>query len=265
MHQIDLNCDMGELADPERLTIEERLMPLVTSVSIACGFHAGNPDLMRRTIQLARAHGVSIGAHPGFHDPGGMGRRELQVTPEEVENLVAYQIGALAGIAALEGARLSHVKPHGALYNMAARDRRLADAIARAVANLNHGLILFGLAGSELVNAGRAIGLTVAEEAFVDRAYNPNGSLVPRGRPGAVIQDEQEVIARVRCLVREGAVAGRDGPLIRLHADTICLHGDTPGVDRLVEIVRRELTKEGVRIAAVASAGGRQEKSERPG
>lgn len=255
MHRIDLNCDMGESAHPERLSIEERLMPQVTSVNIACGLHAGNPELMRCTIQLARAHGVSIGAHPGFHDPGGMGRRELQVTPEEVENLVAYQIGALAGIAALEGARLSHVKPHGALYNMSARDRLLADAIARAVANQDRRLILFGLAGSELVNAGRAIGLTVAEEAFVDRRYNPDGSLVPRGRPGAVIQDEQEVVARVRWLALEGVVPSLNGSLLRLHADTICLHGDTPGADRLVEIVRRELTTADVKIEAVGDAG----------
>ncbi len=255
MHRIDLNCDMGESADPERLSIEERLMPLVTSVSIACGFHAGNPDLMRRTIQLARAHGVAIGAHPGFRDPEGMGRRELEVTSQEAENLIAYQIGALAGIAALEGTRLAHVKPHGALYNMAARDRRLADAIAQAVALVDRRLILFGLAGSELVEAGKAIGLTVAEEAFVDRAYNPDGSLIPRGRPGAVIQDEQEVVARVRRLVHEGGVASLDGPLICLHADTICLHGDTPEADRLADTVRRELTKEGVRIQAVGDAG----------
>ncbi|MGH7205818.1 MAG: LamB/YcsF family protein [Nitrospiraceae bacterium] len=255
MHRIDLNCDMGESADPERLSIEERLMPLVTSVSIACGFHAGNPDLMRRTIRLARAHGVAIGAHPGFRDPEGLGRRELDATPEAAENLIAYQIGALAGIAVLEGAQLSHVKPHGALYNMAARDRRLADAIARAVARVDRRLILFGLAGSELVKAGRTIGLTVTEEAFVDRAYNPDGSLVPRGREGAVIQDEQEVVARVRRLVREGAVASLDGQLIRLHADTICLHSDTSGADRLVGIVRRELTTAGVKIEAIASAG----------
>lgn len=249
--RIDLNCDMGESADPERLSIEERLMPLVTSVSIACGFHASNPDLMRRTIRLACDHGVAIGAHPGFRDPEGLGRRELEVTPDEAENLIAYQFGALAGIAALEGARLAHVKPHGALYNMAARDRRLADAIARAVASQDRRLILFGLAGSELVKAGKAIGLTVAEEAFVDRAYNSDGSLIPRGRPGAVIQDEQEVAARVRRLALERVVPSLNGSLVRLHLDTICLHGDTPGADRLGEIVRRELTTAGVKIVTV--------------
>lgn len=249
--RIDLNCDMGESADPERLSIEERLMPLVTSVSIACGFHTSNPDLMRRTIRLACDHGVAIGAHPGFRDPEGLGRRELEVTPDEAENLIAYQIGALAGIAALEGARLAHVKPHGALYNMAARDRRLADAIARAVASQDRRLILFGLAGSELVKAGKAIGLTVAEEAFVDRAYNSDGSLIPRGRPGAVIQDEQEIVARVRGLALEGVVPSLNGSLVRLHADTICLHGDTPGADWLVEIARRELTTAAVRIVTV--------------
>lgn len=249
--RVDLNCDMGEWPNADRLAMEERIMPLVTSVSVACGFHAGNPDLMRRTIRLARRRGVAIGAHPGFRDAEGFGRRELKVTPEEVENLVAYQVGALAGIAALEGARLAHVKPHGALYNMAARERNLADAVARAVASVDRRLILFGLADSVLVEAGRAIGLRVAEEAFVDRAYNPDGTLVLRDRAGAVIHDEHDVIERVRRLVLNGVVLSVDGALVRLHADTICLHGDTPGSDRLAEVIRSELNKAGARIAAV--------------
>src|SRR5574341_484087 len=176
--RIDLNCDMGEWPDADRLANEERIMPLLTSVSIACGFHAGNPDMMRRTIRLARRHGVAVGAHPGFRDPEGFGRREVKITPEEVENLVAYQVGALAAIAALEGARLAHVKPHGALYNMSAREQGLAEAVARAIARVDRGLILFGLAGSLLVKAGRTMGLRVAEEAFVDRAYDPDGALI---------------------------------------------------------------------------------------
>jgi len=245
---------MGELVEPDRLALEERIMPLVTSVSIACGFHAGNPGLMRRTIRLARAHGVAVGAHPGFCDTEGFGRRELSVKPEEVENLIAYQVGALAGIAALDGVRLQHVKPHGALYSMAARDRTLAEAIARAVAKLDRRLILFGLAGSALVEAGRIMGLTVAEEAFMDRAYQADGTLVPRDRAGALILDEKEVSQRVRHLALEGVLAGLDGSLVRLRADTVCLHADTPASDRLAAAVRRELSRAGVRIVAVGNA-----------
>lgn len=252
--RVDLNCDVGEFGKSEPLALEERIMPLVTSVSIACGFHAGNPDLMRRTIRLARAHDVAVGAHPGFRDVEGCGRREIAVTPEEVEDLVAYQVGALAGIATLEGVRLQHVKPHGALYNMAARDRMLAEAVARTVARLNSRLILFGLAGSALVEAGRAVGLTVAEEAFVDRAYQADGSLVPRDRTGALILDEQEAVQRARRLVHDGVVASLDGAPLRLHADTICLHVDTPGAQQLAAAVRRALDEAGVRVRAVGDA-----------
>lgn len=252
--RIDLNFDMGEFADPERLALEERIMPLVTSVSIACGFHAGDQNLMRCTIRVARAHGVAVGAHPSFRDVEGFGRREMTLTPGEVENLTAYQVGALAGIAALEGVSLSHVKPHGALYNMAAREQALGRAIARAVAQVDRRLILFGLAGSALVEAGRAIGLTVAEEAFVDRAYNADGSLVSRRSEGAVIQTEADVIQCVRRLVLEGIIVSRDGSSIRLHADTICLHADTPGSLGLAEAIRRELTNMNVRLQAVGHA-----------
>jgi 5-oxoprolinase (ATP-hydrolysing) subunit A len=252
--RIDLNCDMGEFSDPQRLALEERIMPLVTSVSIACGFHAGNQNLMRRTIRLARAHGVAVGAHPSFHDVEGFGRREMTLTPDEVENLTAYQVGALAGIAALEGASLSHVKPHGALYSMAAREQTVGRAIARAVTQVDRRLILFGLAGAALVEAGRALGLTVAEEAFVDRAYNADGSLMSRRSEGAVIHAEAEVIQRVRRLVLEGIIVSHDDSSIRLHADTICLHADTPGALRLAEAIRRELINMNVRLQAVAHA-----------
>lgn len=254
MRRIDLNCDMGESAAADRLTMEERIMPLITSVSIACGVHAGHPDLMRRLVRLARAHRVAIGAHPGFRDPETLGRREIKMGPEEVEALVAYQVGSLAGIATLENAKLSHVKPHGALYNMAARDLGLAEAIARAVAAVNQRLILFGLAGSALVQAGRMLGLTVAEEAFVDRAYRSDGLLIPRDQAGAVIRDEREVAARARRLALEGLVTGLDGSQVRVRADTICWHSDTPGADRLAGVIQRELVHAGVRILAVGDA-----------
>jgi UPF0271 protein len=252
--RLDLNCDVGEAANPDRLVLEERIIELVSSISIACGFHAGNCDLMRRMIQLARAHGVSVGAHPGFRDPEGFGRRELMVTPEEVENLISYQVGALMGVAALEGVRVTHLKPHGALYNMAARDGRVADAIARASARVDPQLILFGLAGSKLIAAGRAAGLTVAEEAFVDRAYDRAGFLISRQHADAVLSDEREVLSQVRRLVREKVVVSVDGILVPIRAETICLHGDTPGAVRLAQLIRYELTQAGVQIAAVGHA-----------
>jgi 5-oxoprolinase (ATP-hydrolysing) subunit A len=253
--RIDLNCDLGEFDDPEQLVLQEQIMPLVTSANIACGFHAGNHDLMRRMVRLAQAHGVAIGAHPGVHDRAGFGRQAAALSPDQVENLVAYQIGALAGIAALEGAALNHVKPHGALYNMAARDRIVAEAIVAPIAAIDRRLILFALAGSALVDAGRLAGLAVAEEAFVDRAYNRDGSLVPRHNDGAVVCDDSAVITRVRRMLEESLVLSHDGSPIVLHADTICLHGDTPGSRRLAELIRRELTDMGVQVRAVSRAG----------
>jgi len=251
--RIDLNCDIGESTDPQRMDAEERLLTHVTSANIACGFHAGNPELMRRAVRLTRAHRVAIGAHPGFRDPEALGRREVALSPAEVENLVAYQVGALAGITALEGAQLSHVKPHGALYNMAAHDPELATAVARAVAAVDRHLILVGLAGSKLIETARTLGLTAAEEAFADRAYNPNGTLVPRDLPNAVIHDENEVVTRVLRLVRDSLVPAIDGQPVRIHADTICIHSDTTGADRLAQALRRSLTEAGVRIAAIGS------------
>ena len=251
MLRIDLNCDLGEATDEEHLAIEARVMASATSVNVACGFHAGNPEIIRRTVRLAKAQGLAIGAHPGFLDREGFGRRAVSMSPGEIETLVAYQVGALAGVAALEEASLSHVKPHGALYNMAAHDRSLAEAIARAVASVDRGLILFGLAGSLLIEAARAIGLTVAEEVFADRAYSPNGMLMPRDLPGAVIHDEQEVLERALRLVREGVVPSYQGAILRVRADTICLHGDTPGADRLARMLRQGLEAAGVRVAPV--------------
>jgi UPF0271 protein len=245
---IDLNCDLGEAVEPAQRDVEARVLAHVSSVNIACGVHAGDPDLMRRTVQLALAHGVAIGAHPGLRDLDGMGRRERMLTEVEVENLIAYQVGALAGICALAGARLLHVKPHGALYAMAARDRQLADAVARAVVAVDRRLILVGLAGSELIAAGKAAGLLTAEEAFVDRAYQPDGSLVPRGLPGAVIHEEATVLARAVSLARDGTVPSLDGPPVRVRADTLCLHGDTPGADRLARAIRKAFTDAGIRV-----------------
>jgi UPF0271 protein len=248
---IDLNCDIGEAADAAHLAIEARVLASVTSVNIACGFHAGTPTVMRRTVQLARSHGLAVGAHPGFLDREGFGRRAMPISPDEAEVLIAYQLGALGAVAALEGVRLSHVKPHGALYNMAAGDRALAEAIARAVQAVDQSLVLVGLAGSALIAAGRAIGLPVAEEAFVDRAYGSSGMLMPRDLPGAVIDDPHEVVARALELIREGVLPTFDGRHIPVHADTICLHGDTAGADRLARILREGLEAAGVQVASL--------------
>jgi UPF0271 protein len=253
--RIDLNCDVGESAEAERLAVEERIVPHVTSVNVACGVHAGNQEVMRRTVRLACHHHLAVGGHPGFADLEGQGRRNLTLPPGEVENLVAYQVGALGGLAALEGVKLNHVKPHGALYNMAAADRSLAEAIVRAVAAVDRRLILYGLAGSLLIEAGHEAGLAIAEEAFADRAYEADGTLVPRDRPGALIQDEQKVVEQVLRIVREGIVRSLDGRELALRADTICLHGDTPGADRLAQLIRRSLEEAGVLVAAVSSGG----------
>lgn len=250
--RIDLNCDLGEASGSEALRLEEAILPQVTSISIACGMHAGDPDLMRHLIRLARERGLAVGAHPGLRDPAGKGRRELAVTPTEVENLVAYQIGALAGIAAVEGVRLTHVKPHGALYNMAARDGGLASAIASAVAAVDCQLILFGLAGSKLVEAARGRGLTVAEEGFADRAYRCDGMLVPRSQAGAVIAHEDEAVQRALRLVRDGTVQSADGTELRLRVDTLCVHGDTPDATRLAASIRRALIEAGIQVMAVS-------------
>jgi UPF0271 protein len=206
---------------------------------------------MRETIALAREHGVAVGAHPGFPDPEGFGRRELQFSPRDVEDFVAYQVGALAGIAASQGVRLQHVKPHGALFNMAVRDGELADAIARASAVIDRNLILFGLPGSQIVAAGKRAGLRTAREGFADRAYRTDGTLVPREQDGAVIRDAAAVIPRVIRIARDRMVETLDGTVIPLEVDTICVHGDTPGAADLAARIRTALTDAGVEIIAV--------------
>jgi UPF0271 protein len=208
---------------------------------------------MRAILALARAHGVAVGAHPGLPDLVGFGRREMHVTPQEVEDLVLYQIGALAGMAAAQGLRLQHVKPHGALYTMAARDSILADAIARAVASIDSGLFLVGLPGSELLASGRRAGLRTAREGFADRAYAPNGRLVPRGDPGALIEDEEVVVRRALSMVRERQVAAVDGSLVSIEIDTLCVHGDTPGAGDLTARIRQTFREAGLVVGRIGT------------
>jgi 5-oxoprolinase (ATP-hydrolysing) subunit A len=251
--QVDLNSDVGESFGTYTLGQDPTLVPHVTSANVACGFHAGDPGVMRATVALAKQHGVAVGAHPGFPDLVGFGRRDLHATPREVEDFVVYQIGALAAIAAAQGVRLQHVKPHGALFNMAVRDVSLADAIARATASVDRSLILFGLPGSELVRAGERAGLRTACEAFADRAYEPDGTLVSRRLPGAVIHDAGAVEARVVRMAAERTVVAVDGSVVGLEIDTICVHGDTRGAADLAARIRRALEAAGVSVKAVGA------------
>jgi len=256
--RIDLNADVGESYGAYRYGDDEGVFPFVSSANIACGFHAGDPGVMRSTVQLAGRHGVAIGAHPGFQDLLGFGRREMHLSPSEVENLVAYQVGALAGIAAAEGARLSHVKPHGALYNMAARDAALADAIVRAVVGVDPSLVLFGLSGSQLIAAGDRARLRVASEVFADRGYRPDGSLAPRGTPDAVVTDAAEVARRAVGMASGQTVTAVDGTSVSVKADTVCIHGDTPGAAALARAVRDALVVAGIEIHPPGEDRGRR-------
>jgi 5-oxoprolinase (ATP-hydrolysing) subunit A len=251
--RIDLNSDVGESFGAYTLGNDAALMVSITSANIAAGFHAGDPSVLRETIRLAKTHGVAIGAHPGFPDLTGFGRRELKVTPSEAEDFVLYQIAAVAGVAAAEGARLAHVKAHGALFNMAARDRPLADALARAVAAYDRSLRLFGPPDSEMVSAARALGLPVALEVFADRAYEADGRLASRQKPGAVIHDVETVVARAVALIADRTVVALDGSRLRMEADTICIHGDTPGSGRLAAAVRAGLENAGIAVKAIGA------------
>ena len=252
MHCIDLNCDLGEEA-----AHDAELMPLVTSANIACGGHAGNADTMRTTVELALRHGVAIGAHPGLEDRTNFGRRELPLTVAEAHALVLRQIRALNRIARPCGGRIVHVKPHGALHNLVACDAALANAVAAAVCESDPRLILVGLAGSELLVAGRAHGLRVASEVFADRTYQPDGSLTPRSQPDALIEDLAAVVVQVRRMVGEGMVIATDGTRVPITADTVCVHGDGPHAVEFARGLRKELTAAGIVLRAPGSEGAR--------
>jgi UPF0271 protein len=251
--RIDLNCDLGESFGRWTLGHDADVMRSISSANVACGYHAGDPGVMRDTIRLAREHGVAVGAHPGFPDLVGFGRRNITASPREIEDFVLYQVGALAGIAAAEGVTLQHVKAHGALYNMAVRDRAIADAIARAVAAFDRSLILFGLPRSELLRAGQAAGLPVAAEGFADRSYEPDGSLTPRDREGAVIHEPSAVVRRAVRMARDEKVTASNGEDVPMYVKTICTHGDTPGSHELTRKLREGLEREGITVRAVGA------------
>jgi len=254
MPRIDLNCDMGESFGPWRMGNDEAVLEHVTSANVACGMHAGDPRTMRVTVEAARARGVAVGAHPGFPDLQGFGRRAMTLTKSEAYETVLYQVGALAGFAQAAGTRLAHVKAHGMLYNMAAKDAGLAEAIARAVRDFDRDLVFFGLAGSELIRAGEKAGLRTASEVFADRSYQDDGALTPRSQPGAMIEDVETSIAQVKRMVLEGLVRSVSGKDVRVKADTLCIHGDQPGAVAFARRIRDELAAAGVEIGPFGAA-----------
>lgn len=245
MARIDFNCDLGENCGDDAA-----IVPWITSASIACGAHAGDDGTMRATLRLCRAHGVAAGAHPGYADRAHFGRRELSLSVDDLRALLDGQLRRIAALAAGEGVRLAHVKPHGALYNLAARERGVAEVVAAAVLAFDPSLVLFGLAGSEAIRAGEAAGLRVAREAFAERAYDADGSLAPRGSAGAVLEDLDASLRQVRQLVREQRVLARDGRHVPLRADTLCLHGDRPGAAGFARALRESLDAEGITVEA---------------
>jgi len=251
MAQIDLNCDMGEGFGSWPMGSDLEILDHVTSANIACGFHAGDPATMHRTVEAALAKGVAVGAHPGLPDLQGFGRRAMALTPDEAYDIVVYQVGALAGFAKALGGRLSHVKAHGALYNMAAKDFDLSAAIAKAVRDVDCELVLFGLAGSQTIRAAESVGLRAAAEVFADRTYQDDGSLTPRSCPDALIEDVQQAVSQAKRLVIEGQVRSASGKDVHVRADTLCIHGERPGALVFVKRIRAELEREGVAIAAL--------------
>jgi UPF0271 protein len=249
---IALNADLGESFGAYRMGSDEALMEIIQSANIACGFHAGDPDVMRKTVRLAVAHGVSIGAHPSFPDLQGFGRRPMRLSAQEVENLVAYQIGALMGVAACEGARVTHVKPHGALSNLSAEDLVLATAIALAVRGVDPNLILLAPCLSALSKAGEDAGLKVALEAFADRTYSPSGALAPRSQPGAVLHSPHEVCDHVEKMIHQGGLATADGQILPTPIHSICVHGDGETAVEIARAVKRLLGKKNFSLAPLS-------------
>lgn len=251
-HKIDLNCDMGESFGAYTLGNDQVILDYVSSANIACGFHAGDPTTMRETVKLALEKNVGIGAHPGFQDLAGFGRRHMAVSPQEVYDLIIYQIGALYGFVKAEGGSLKHVKAHGAMYNMAVTDAKISEAIAEAVYKVDPELVLFGLSGSEIIKAGDKIGLRTANEVFSDRTYQPDGTLTPRSQDNALITDPQEAIRQVIRMVKEQKVINTAGSETTLKADTICIHGDGKTAKEFARHISISLEEAGIEIHPIA-------------
>lgn len=253
MYQVDLNCDLGESFGRYQLGEQQEILKYVTSANIACGFHAGDPTVMRETVNLAIDHGVKIGAHPGLPDLNGFGRRNMSITPQEGYDMVVYQIGALQAFLTIHNETMQHVKPHGALYQMASKDRELAEAIAKAVYDVCPSLVLFGLSGSELTRAGEKIGLRTAHEVFADRTYQADGSLTSRSQADALITDQEHSVSQVVKMVTEGKVTSQQQTEVSLQADTICIHGDGVHAVDFAKYINETLTNKNISVTAIYS------------
>ena len=249
---VDLNSDLGESFGAYTIGADDAMMPEITSANVACGFHGGDPLVMERTVRLAKEHGVGIGAHPGFPDLVGFGRREMRLSSGDIRTIHLYQIGALWAFARAAGLPLQHVKPHGALGNMAWKDEAWSREIAAAVAAVDRTLIVIALSGSVLAGVARDAGLRVASEAYADRGYERDGTLMSRAKPGSLLTDPEMVARRVVRMVTDGVVETADGGEVRVQADTICFHGDTPGAPRLVRAAREALGRAGVEVAPMS-------------
>ena len=250
MTSIDINCDMGESYGAWKMGADAEVMPYITSANIACGFHAGDPATIRTTVKLALDHGVAIGAHPSLPDLQGFGRRVMKISPQDMYDLVLYQAGAVEAFARAAGTKLHHVKCHGALYNMAANDEGLADAMARAVRDLGSDVMLYALSGSKNFSIAREMGIRVAGEVFADRGYADDGTLAPRGKPGAMIEDADVAAERALAMVEKGYVTTLSGKRVPVSADTLCLHGDQPGAVTFAKAIRKVFAEHGIIVAA---------------
>ncbi|MGE7092738.1 5-oxoprolinase subunit PxpA [Lysinibacillus sp. NPDC048646] len=251
MFRVDLNCDLGESFGRYQLGEQEEILKYVTSANIACGFHGGDPMVMHETVKLAIANGVKIGAHPGLPDLNGFGRREMNITPQEAYDMVVYQIGALQGFLTIHNETMQHVKPHGALYNMAAKNPAIAEAIAQAVYDISPSLVLFGLSGSELTKAGERIGLQTAHEVFADRTYQQDGSLTSRKQSDALITDNEQAIHQVIKMVQEGKVLSQQQLEVSLQADTVCIHGDGEHAVEFAKNIHAKLMEHQIAVRAI--------------
>ena len=248
MYKVDLNSDLGESFGAYKIGRDGDVIPLVSSANIACGFHAGDPLVMAKTVELCAQNGVAVGAHPGFPDLVGFGRRNMAVSTEEAQAMVTYQVGALYGFCKANGVKMQHVKPHGALYNMAAKDEKLAAAICKGILAVDDSLILMGLANSQMLTQAKALGLPCAAEVFADRAYEDDGTLVARSKPGAMITDEEDAVKRVVGMIKNHTVTSINGKEIEICPDSVCVHGDSEHALLFVKKIRETLAQEGIEI-----------------
>ncbi len=249
--KVDLNCDLGESFGNYKIGNDENIIPVITSANIACGFHAGDAQVMKNTVQLSQENNIGIGAHPGLPDLQGFGRRNMDLSPQEIYDIVVYQLGAINGFCTIHNAKLNHVKPHGALYQMGARDEEIAHAIAQAVHDFDPSLIFVGLSNTLLISKAQEIGLQTASEVFADRRYEANGQLVSRKESDALITDTEEAISQVVSMVKNQQVTAKNGEKISIQADTICVHGDGAHAFEFVSQIRERLSKEGISISTL--------------